>query len=318
MIHRLSIVGLGMMGGAIAMGARRTGAASRIIGVAHNENTVQNAKQSGVVDEATLDLRLGVSDADLVILCVPVRTILDAAATVVPACREGTVITDVGSTKTVIVREIEALIARTKAKVFFVGSHPVTGSEKKGFHAAETVRLDNATCVLTPTPRTDNEAFKKVDEFWKTLGLKTLRLAPEEHDAVLARSSHLPHLLAAVLVDLQTDRSLEICGPGLRDMTRLAASNPAMWTDIAEQNSSEICKALKELGQDAMRLSEDVEALAAHGSPGAAAARERLFRFLADARQRHEKRFETPPKPVKPESDLGEPATPAEALSPFR
>ena len=306
------------MGGAIAMAARRSSAAARIIGVAHNENTVQHAKQSGVVDEATLDLRTGVSDADLVILCVPVRTILEAAATVVPACREGTVITDIGSTKSVIVREIEALIARKKAKAFFVGSHPVTGSEKKGFGNAETVRLDNATCVLTPTPRTDNESYKKVDEFWKTLGLKTLRLAPEEHDAVLARSSHLPHLLAAVLIDLQTDRSLEICGPGLRDMTRLAASNPAMWTDIAEQNSVQICKALKELGQYALRLAEDVEALAAVGSPGAAAARERLFRFLADARQRQEKRFETPPKPAKLESDPAGLAAPAEGMSPFR
>jgi len=317
-VHRLSIVGLGMMGGAIAMAARRTGAAARIFGVAHNENAAQHAKQSGVVEEATLDLRAGVSDADLVILCVPVRTILDAAATVVPACREGTVITDIGSTKAVIVREIEALIARTKAKVFFVGSHPVAGSEKKGFGAAETVRLEGASCVLTPTPRTDNEAYRKVDEFWKTLGLKTLRLAPEEHDAVLARSSHLPHLLAAVLIDLQSDRSLEISGPGLRDMTRLAASNPAMWTDIAEQNSVEICKALKELGQDAMRLAEDVEALGARGGPGMEAARERLFRFLADARQRHAERFETPPKAAKPLSDLGEPAPPAEALSPFR
>jgi prephenate dehydrogenase len=307
-----------MLGGAIAMAARRTGAAGRILGVANKDSTAQNARQSGAVDETTLDLRVGVGDADLVVLCVPVRTILDVAATVVPACRDSTVITDIGSTKSMIVREMEALIARTKSKSFFVGSHPLTGSEKKGFGAAETVRFDGATCVLTPTPRTDTEAYKKVEEFWKTLGLKTMRLAPEEHDAVLARSSHLPHLLAAVLITLQTDRSLDICGPALRDMTRLAASNPAMWTDIAEQNSPEICRALKELGQEAFRLAEDVEALAARASPGAESARERLFRFLADASQRHSEHFDTLPKAAKAAAGQGEPSPAAETMSPFR
>jgi len=302
-----------MMGGAIAMAARRTGAAARIIGVAHNQNTVLQAKQSGVVDEATLDLRAGVSDADLVVLCVPVRTILDAAATLIPACREGTVVTDISSTKTVIVREIEALIARTKAKVFFVGSHPLAGSERRGFDAAESVRLDSATCVLTPTPHSDNEAYHKVDEFWRTLGLKTVRLTPDEHDGVLARSSHLPHLFAAALMNLQTSRSLEICGPGLRDMTRLAASNPTMWTDIAEQNSVELAKGIRELGQEALRLAEDVELLAGHGAPQAEAARERVFRFLADAKQRHEKRFEEPPETEKVADNPDQTTTPEES-----
>jgi prephenate dehydrogenase len=290
-----------MMGGAIAIAARRSGAATRIVGVAHNQTTAMNAKQRGVVDDATLDLRAGVHDADLVVLCVPVQTILEAIATIVPVCREGTVITDIGSVKSVIVREAEALIAQSKSKVLFVGSHPVTGSEKKGFDAAEYVKLEGATCVLTPTQRTDNEAYRKVDDFWKALGLKTMRMAPDEHDAVLARSSHLPHLVAAALISLQSDRSMDISGPGLRDTTRLAASNPAMWTDIADQNALEISKALKELGTEVLELAREVEALNMRGTPGAEAARERLFRFLADARQRHEERFSQPKAPTPPE-----------------
>lgn len=300
-VHRLCIVGLGMMGGAVGMAARRAGAATRVIGVADNQETIQRARVKGAVDDATLDLRAGVHDADLVVLCVPVRTILDAAAAVIPACREGTIITDIGSSKGVIVHDIEALIHKLKSKAHFVGSHPVTGSEKKGIDSAENVTLAGAPCVITPTQHTDNESYRKVEEFWKALGLKTFRLSPEEHDTVLAHSSHLPHILAAALVAIQSERSMEISGPGLRDMTRLAGSDPTMWSDITEQNAVEISRALKELSQEIVRLSNDVEMLAAHGTPGSESARERLFRYLADARQRHEKRFLVAPKEVVPE-----------------
>src|SRR4051812_36527827 len=165
-----------MMGGAIGMAARRTGAASRVVGVGDNQETIHRAKVKGAVDDATLDLRAGVQDADLVVLCVPVRTILDAAGSVIPACRDGTIITDIGSSKGLIVHQVEALIHKLKSKVHFVGSHPVTGSEKKGIDAAENVTLQGAPCVITPTQHTDNDSYRKVEEFWKALGLKTTRL----------------------------------------------------------------------------------------------------------------------------------------------
>ena len=284
------------MGGAIGLAARRTGAANRVVGAADNAETIERARLKGAVDDASVDLRAAVQNADLIILCVPVRTILDAAAAVIPACREGAVITDIGSSKGVIVRDIEALIHKSKAKVSFVGSHPIAGSEKKGIDAADQVQLEHAPCVVTPTQQTDIEAYRKVDEFWKALGLKTYRMPPDEHDAVLARSSHLPHILAAALIDIQTDRSIEISGPGLRDTTRLAGSDPTMWTDIAEQNATEIAKALKELGQEILNLANEVDMLSRHGTPGSEAARERLFRFLADARMRHDKRFIDKPR----------------------
>jgi prephenate dehydrogenase len=290
-VHRLCIVGLGMMGGAIGMAARRTGAAVRVVGVTHTQQTVETARVKGAVDEATLDLRAGVHDADLIVLCVPVRTILDAAAAVIPACRDGTIITDIGSSKGVIVREVEALIHSSKKQIHFVGSHPLTGSEKRGFGAAEEINLNGALCVLTPTQHTDIEAYRKVEEFWKALGLKTMRLAPDEHDVVLARSSHLPHVVSAAIIGAQTDRSLDVSGPGLRDMARLSGGEPALWTDILEQNAHEISKAVKEMGQKLIELASEIELLTARGTPGSEAARERLFRFLADARQRHDKRY---------------------------
>jgi prephenate dehydrogenase len=304
-----------MMGGALGLAARRTGAAMRVIGVADNQDTIQRAIACGAVDDATLDLHAAVQDAELVVLCTPVRTILDAAAAVLPVCREETIVTDIGSSKAVIVHSIENFIQRTKCKAFFVGSHPITGSEKRGIEAAEQITFAGAPCVLTPTQQTNIDAYRKTDEFWKALGMKTVRLSPEEHDTVLARSSHLPHMLAAVLVGLQSDRSLEISGPGLRDMTRLAGGDPALWTDIIEQNAGDVARALKELGQTITSLSNEVEMLNMRGTPGAESARERLFRFFADARQRHDKRFtqaaaveqvvadgeEVPPEPI---SDL--------------
>jgi prephenate dehydrogenase len=302
-VHRLCIVGLGLMGGAIGMAARRTGAASRVIGVGDSKETIERAVLKGAVDDATMDLREGVRDADLVILCVPVRTILDAANAVLPVCREGTIVTDIGSSKAVIVRQVEALIHKLKSKVHFVGSHPVTGSEKKGIDAAEHVSIQGAPCVITPTQHTDIEAYRKVDEFWKAIGLKTVRLPADEHDQVLSRSSHLPHFLAAALINVQSDRSMDISGPGLRDMTRLAGSDPAMWTDIAEQNAHELAKALKELGHELQSVAQEIEMLEMTGTPGAESARERLFRFLADARQRHDKRYAVIKEPTPAPED---------------
>lgn len=289
-----------MMGGALGLAARRTGAAVRVIGVGDNQDTLQRALARGIVDEATLDLRAAVQDAELVVLCTPVRTILDAAAAVLPACREETIVTDIGSSKGVIVHSIENFIAKTKCKAFFVGSHPITGSEKKGLEAADQVNFTGAPCVITPTQQTNIDAYRKVDEFWKALGLRTVRLSPEEHDIVLARSSHVPHVLAAALINLQSDRSLDVSGPGLRDMTRLSGGDPQMWTDIIEQNANDVSRALKELGQNLVAMANEVDMLSMHGTPGAESSRERLFRFFADARMRHDKRFVAKVEAVEP------------------
>lgn len=295
-LHRVCIVGLGLMGGAVGMATRKSGAATRVLGVGDCPETIEKARALGAVDESTLDLREGVRDADLVVLAVPLRMIPDVARSVLPHCRQGTIITDLGSSKAAVVAAVDDLIARTKAPVYFVGSHPIAGSEKTGIEAAGEVRLEGASCVLTPTPATDHEAYRKVDEFWKALGLKTMRLPPDEHDAVLVRSSHLPHLLSFALVGAQTSRSLQLSGPGLRDMTRLAGSAPELWTEIFAQNGVELTKVLSEFGRELLRLAGEIEALSQTGTPAAEAARERVFRYLADARTRHDERYKQAPK----------------------
>ncbi|MBE7462457.1 MAG: prephenate dehydrogenase [Planctomycetes bacterium] len=305
MLHRLCIVGLGLMGGAVGLAARRHRAATRVIGVGDQPETIDKARRMGAVDDATLDVREGVRDADLVILAVPVRLIPDVAKAILGSLRQGTVLTDLGSTKAPVVHAIDHLIAQAKAPVHFVGSHPITGSEKSGIESAGEVQLEDASCILTPTQQTDHEAYRTVDDFWKSLQMKTQRMAPEEHDAVLARSSHLPHLISYALIQAQTSRSLQFSGPGLRDLTRLAGSDVRLWTDIYTQNANEMAKVVKEYADSMQALAQEFTALAQAGTPGSEAARERLFRFLADARQRHDERF-PPGKPKAPEPDLRE------------
>lgn len=290
------------MGGAVGMAARRSGVATRVTGVGDKPETIAAARALGAVDEATLDLREGVKDADLVVLAVPVSMIPEIASAVIPLCQEGCVITDLGSSKAAVVAAVDQLAAKAKNGVHFVGSHPIAGSEKNGIEAAGEVNLQGAPCVLTPTPTTDHEAYRRVDDFWKALGMKTMRLSAEEHDAVLARSSHLPHILSYALVNLQTERSLTLSGSGLRDMSRLSGSDVALWTDIVTQNAHEISKLLKECVQELGELAEEIEQLSHPGTPAAEAARERLFRFFADAKQRHDKRY-AQAAPAEPDVD---------------
>ncbi len=305
MIQRLCIVGLGLMGGAVGLAARRSGAVGRIIGVGDRPETIEKAKAIGAVDEALLDLASAVRNADLIVMAVPVRLIPSVAMDVIKSTQHNSLLTDLCSSKAKVVGQVDQMVMEHKSSIRFVGSHPIAGSEKTGIESSAEVQLEGATCVITPTPSTDNEAFTEIDEFWKALGMRTMRLSPKEHDAVLARSSHLPHLLSYALINAQTDRSMNLSGPGLRDMTRLSASDITLWTDIFAQNAKELHKVVKEYGEELLRLSQEIEMLSMDGTPGAESARERVFRYLADARQRHDKRFQpAPSEEPPPEANL--------------
>ncbi len=280
------------MGGAVGMAIRKKGAASRVIGVADRPETIEQAKALGAVHDATLDLAAAVQEADLIILAVPVRLIPEIADLVVQNVKEATLITDLGSTKAGVVGEVERIIRSHESPVSFIGSHPITGSEKTGIESAKEVNLEGATCVLTPTPMTDHEVYKTLEDFWKELGMKTMRLAPEEHDAILGRSSHLPHLVSYALINAQTNKSLDLSGPGLRDMTRLAGSDVSLWSDILTQNAFEMSKIVRAFADEMDMLANEVEILSKQNNEGSEPARERLFRYLADAKQRHNKHFE--------------------------
>lgn len=197
------------------------------------------AHAAGAIDVGMTELTAAVADAELVMLCTPVARIAPMAAEIAPLLPKGCVVTDVGSTKSSIVRAIE------KVMPGFVGSHPMTGSEKSGVGAARADLFVNATCVMTPTPLTDSNAERLVDFFWTTVGGRVVKASPEAHDRLVALVSHLPHAAAAALVATQTDESRALAGPGYRDTTRVAAGDPVLWRDILIDNSAGVIEALE-------------------------------------------------------------------------
>ena len=233
MIRQLAIVGVGLLGGSVAKGARLGGLARRIIGIGRDARRLRPALDDGTLDLAVTDLEGGVREADFILLATPVLTIEGLLERVWRAAPDGALITDVGSTKRNIVRAAERLAATRSLR--FVGSHPLAGSEQAGYRVARADLFRGATVVVTPTEATELGALKKTTEFWEALGARVSSLDPETHDRTVAAISHLPHLIACALVDGAArvePSALELAARGFRDTTRIAAGDPDMWTEI--------------------------------------------------------------------------------------
>jgi prephenate dehydrogenase len=242
-IQELAIVGVGLLGGSVAKAARADSLARRIVGVGRDAARLQPALDDGTLDAATTDLAAGVRKADFVLLAAPVLAIEGLLAQVSRVAPEGSVVTDVGSTKRNIVRAAERLAAASAGcggrPPSFVGSHPMAGSEQSGYRVARADLFRGATVVVTPTERTALGALKQVTEFWEALGARVCSLDPETHDRAVAAISHLPHLIACALVDSVRrvePAALELAARGFRDTTRIAAGDPDMWTEIFVAN----------------------------------------------------------------------------------
>jgi prephenate dehydrogenase len=232
-IRQLAIVGVGLLGGSVAKGARLGGLARRIIGIGRDARRLRPALDDGTLDLAVTDLEGGVREADFILLATPVLTIEGLLERVWRAAPDGALITDVGSTKRNIVRAAERLAATRSLR--FVGSHPLAGSEQAGYSVARADLFRGATVVVTPTEATELGALKKTTEFWEALGARVSSLDPETHDRTVAAISHLPHLIACALVDGAArvePSALELAARGFRDTTRIAAGDPDMWTEI--------------------------------------------------------------------------------------
>lgn len=232
------------MGGSIGLAVRAAAMPLRIVGYGHRAATLHKAREYGAIDEGYEDLSRAVRDADLVILCTPVGLFGDTLRRIGPELKPGAVVTDVGSTKRSVVRQAEEVLP---PGVRFVGSHPMAGSEKRGIEFARADLFQNALCITTPTPRTDAEALKNVEAFWTTIGMRTCRLSPEEHDRLLADVSHLPHAVAAALVGLQEEAALPLAGKGFLDATRIAGGDGGLWRDILLDNRDNVRAAVQRL-----------------------------------------------------------------------
>ncbi len=254
--HRLSILGVGLLGGSIGLALKSTSNPVYIKGYGHKSQTLQTARALEAIDEPCTELAQAVAGAELVLLCTPVGSFSEILQTISPLLTAGTIVSDVGSTKRSVVRLAEQILP---PGVHFVGSHPMAGSEKRGIEAARAELYRGALCITTPTPRTDSAALDRVESFWKELGMRVTRLSPEEHDRLLGDISHLPHALAAALVAMQPDQALPLAGRGYFDTTRIAAGDGGLWRDILLDNADNLRDSLRRMRLQLDRLDAMLE-----------------------------------------------------------
>ncbi len=241
MIGRLAVIGVGLLGGSVALAARASGVAREIVGVGRDRQRLEGPLRAGLVDRIATDVAAGVDGADCVVLAATVvanERLLETIWACVPA---GALLTDVGSTKRRIVTAAERLAAGRP--LAFLGSHPMAGSEKSGWQIARADLFRGATVIVTPTDATEPRAIKGVSALWEALGARVSALDPETHDRTVAAISHLPHVAAWALVDAVgrfEPGALAFAARGFKDTTRIAASDPPMWRDVLLDNADAV------------------------------------------------------------------------------
>ena len=241
MIGRLVVVGVGLLGGSIALAARASGAAREIVGVGRDRQRLEGPLRAGLVDRITTDVAAGVDGADCVVLAATVLANERLLETIWARAPAAALLTDVGSTKRRIVTAAERLAAGRP--LAFLGSHPMAGSEKSGWQVARADLFRGATVIVTPTDATEPRAIKGVSALWEALGARVSALDPETHDRTVAAISHLPHVAAWALVDAVgrfEPGALAFAARGFKDTTRIAASDPPMWRDVLLDNADAI------------------------------------------------------------------------------
>ncbi|MCI0357626.1 MAG: prephenate dehydrogenase/arogenate dehydrogenase family protein [Planctomycetaceae bacterium] len=263
-MHRfrnVAIIGVGLIGGSIGLGLRERKLAGRVVGIGRNADSLAKARRMGCVHETTTSVAEGVAKADLVVVCTPVEQIPAFIAQAAEHAPAGAVFTDAGSTKATVVAQTEALLhARLDGLLPFIGSHPIAGSEKTGAEAARGDLFEKRTVVITPTASTDDHATATIEHFWRSLKGRVTRLSPARHDEILARTSHLPHLIASALAAATPADMLPLTAGGWSDTTRIAAGDAEMWRQILLANSVQTLKGLDDFERVLARLRQAVEA----------------------------------------------------------
>ena len=246
----LAIVGVGLIGGSIGKAAKERGLVERIVGIEPNGDSALWAVKNGVVDTVVSEVP---ADADLIALCVPSDLV---APWVITLGDHAAPVFDVGSVKGPIVKAVE--VTQSTAS-HFVPCHPISGSERSGPQAADGDLFDGCTVVLTPLATTASVAEQTCASFWEAVGASVVRMSPDEHDAALAVTSHLPHLLAFAFMGQVTDQHLPLTGGGFRDFTRIAAANPDLWWSIMQLNHEALSQALDDYSNNLRALSDAIE-----------------------------------------------------------
>jgi cyclohexadieny/prephenate dehydrogenase len=270
---RVALIGFGLIGGSIARAAKLQGLAGEIVTTARSEKTRARVAELGIVDQVVETNADAAKDADLVILCTPVGACGPVTQEIAPFLKAGAVVSDVGSVKGAIVREMGPHIPRG---VHFVPAHPVAGTEHSGPDSGFAELFINRWCILTPPEGSDPSAVDRLRAFWAALGARVETMTPDHHDLVLAITSHLPHLIAYTIVgtadeleEVTSSEVIKFSAGGFRDFTRIAASDPTMWRDVFLNNKEAVLEMLGTFNEDLSKLTRairrgDGEALFEH------------------------------------------------------
>jgi prephenate dehydrogenase len=260
-IQRLVIIGVGLIGGSLARALRRAGVCRRIIGCGPNESELLKARALGVIDDYSLSIRAAVRGADLVVIAVPMGAMAEVMAQLPEALGEKTIVTDVGSAKGSVVAEARRWLGSHLPR--FVPGHPIAGTEKSGVEASFAELFDGRRTILTPLKETEIAAIQRVREMWEAAGSEVDLMDVARHDEVLAATSHLPHVLAYLLVETLVQMEgagavFRYAAGGFADFTRIASSSPELWRDIVFSNREALLSALERFSQELADLAEAV------------------------------------------------------------
>jgi len=245
MFKQLGVIGCGLMGGSFALALKRAGLVERVVGYSKSPSTTEKAKKLGVIDVAAESALLAVSGSDIVIIAVPVAATEATFKAVRHLVEPGVLFMDVGSTKRDVVDAARRVLK--ERVISFVPAHPIAGKESGGVSHADASLYNGRQVILTPLTQTDPDLLQKATDVWAAIGSQVLRMTPENHDAAFAAVSHLPHMLAFAYFNSVSRQPagrdfLSLAGPGFRDFTRIAASDPSVWRDILMSNREEILK----------------------------------------------------------------------------
>jgi len=255
-LRQITVIGLGLLGGSITLAVLHSFSGVKAVGYSHRAATRRKARKLAVASEITDDIKASVANADLVILATPICTFEEIFGQISDALPAGCIVTDVGSTKVLPHRWAAKKLPDS---VYYVGSHPIAGSEQRGVEFARDDLFEQTTCILTTTKKTSPQGVQTLKKFWSDLGCFVKLMTPAEHDRILANVSHLPHLTAAALINANDDEDLKFAGKGFIDTSRIASGPANIWADILSTNSGNITKSIDKITTELLKLKKAIK-----------------------------------------------------------
>ncbi len=262
---KVTIIGVGLIGASLALALRQNSLCRIIVGCGRNEENLKRARSRGIIDDYSLDLRQACLGSDLVVLSTPVGAFGEIIKKVRDILKKGSIVTDVGSVKGNLVYEIESMIPEGS---FYIGSHPIAGSDRSGIDDAKADLFKSALCIITPTENSDTESMRKIALLWEGLGARIRFMDPYKHDEIYGAISHLPHVIAYALVNTIGDVNpefIEYAGQGFKDTTRIALSSPQMWRDIVIYNRENLIRLIDTFVRNLEKMKKLLENADAEG-----------------------------------------------------